>query len=51
MRGARAVRGSVLSTAEGAAAVVRSGVPRVVRAARASTTATLLLRLAQAERP
>jgi pyruvate,orthophosphate dikinase len=47
MRGAPAVRGSVLSTAEGAAAVVRSGVPKVV-ALPGQRVATLLVRLAAA---
>jgi pyruvate,orthophosphate dikinase len=49
MRGASAVRGSVLSTAEGAAAVVRSGVPTVV-ALPGQHIATLLLRLVQARK-
>jgi len=47
MEGARAVRGSIVSTPEGAAAVVRSGVPTVV-ALPGQHTATLLLRLAHA---
>lgn len=47
MRGAQAVRGSVLSTPEGAAAVVRSGVPVVV-ALPGQHAVTLLLRLVQA---
>ena len=50
MRGATAVKGSVLSTAEGAAAVVRAGVQRVV-ALPGQRAATLLLRLVQARRP
>jgi hypothetical protein len=49
MRGASAVRGSVLSTAEGAVAVVRSGVPTVV-ALPGQHIATLLLRLVQARK-
>jgi pyruvate, orthophosphate dikinase len=47
MRGSTAVRGSVLSTPEGAAAVVHSTVPTVV-ALPGQHTATLLLRLVQA---
>jgi pyruvate,orthophosphate dikinase len=47
LRGARAVRGTVLSTPEGAAAVVRSGVPTVV-ALPGQHSATLLLRLVHA---
>ena len=50
MRGAPAVQGLVLGTAEGAAAVVRSGVPTVV-ALPGQHAATLLLRLVQARRP
>ncbi len=50
MRGAPAVQGLVLGTAEGAAAVVRSGVPAVV-ALPGQHAATLLLRLVQARRP
>jgi pyruvate,orthophosphate dikinase len=47
MRGAVAVRGSMLTTADGARAVVRSGVSTVVRG-RGQQEAVLLLRLAQA---
>jgi len=47
MQGAPAVRGSVLSTPQGAQAVVRSGVPTVV-ALPGQHAATLLLRLVQA---
>ena len=47
MRGAPAVRGSVLSTVQGAQAVARSGVATVV-ALPGQHAATLLLRLAQA---
>ncbi len=46
LRGASAVRGSVLATAEGARAVVAAGVPRVVRLP-GQPAAALLLRLAQ----
>jgi hypothetical protein len=49
MEGAAAVRGSILSTPEGAAAVVRSGVPTVV-AISGQRVATLLLRLVAARR-
>jgi pyruvate,orthophosphate dikinase len=47
MRGARAVSGSVLGSAEGALAVIRSGVPAVVPLA-GQRPEVLLLRLAQA---
>jgi pyruvate, orthophosphate dikinase len=47
MRGARAVRGSVLGSAEGALAVIRSGVPAVVPLA-GQRPEVLLMRLAQA---
>jgi len=48
MRGAKAVTGSMITTADGARAVVLSGVPTVVPAA-GQQHALLLLRLAQAE--
>ena len=48
MQGAQAVTGSMLTTADGARAVVLSGVPTVVPAA-GQQHALLLLRLAQAE--
>jgi hypothetical protein len=47
MRGARAVSGSVLGSAEGAVAVIRSGVPAVVPLA-GQRPEVLLMRLAQA---
>jgi pyruvate,orthophosphate dikinase len=50
MRGRAAVRGSVLSTSEGAVAVVRSGVPTVVMLP-GQHPATLLLRLVQGRQP
>jgi len=48
MQGAHAVTGSMLTTADGARAVVRSGVSTVV-AGPGQQHALLLLRLAQAE--
>jgi len=50
LRGAPAARGALLATAEGAEAVLRSGVPTVVRTAD-QHAATLLLRLVQARSP
>ena len=46
LRGAPAVRGSVLASPEGARAVLLAGVPRVVRLP-GQTAAALLLRLVQ----
>ena len=48
MRGATAVTGSVLATADGARAVLRAGVAHRRAAAPASTRRSLLLRLVQA---
>jgi len=47
IRGASAVRGSILNTPEGVRAVVRAGVPTIVRRAD-QHAATMLLRLVQA---